>query len=189
LARARLAELKNKIAAIVPPVLPAVAPRPMPAEPAVVAPPATAPGISNSCNAEATTVSLSSGCATLSVAKERALKPKDSFKECDQCPEIVVVPSGSFTMGSPDSERDRNKKEGPRHQVTFKRPFAVGKFDVTVDQFAAFVAETGYDTGSECVSFESGEVNEFSGRSWRARLHTERLLILNKLFEALSPIF
>ena len=40
----------------------------------------------------------------LSAAEERVLKPKDSFKECAQCPEMAVVPAGSFTMGSPDSE-------------------------------------------------------------------------------------
>src|SRR5262245_20347743 len=40
----------------------------------------------------------------LSVAEERALKAKDSFKECDHCPEMVVVPAGSFMMGSPAGE-------------------------------------------------------------------------------------
>jgi formylglycine-generating enzyme required for sulfatase activity len=48
-------------------------------------------------------------------------------------------------MGSPESEKDRRNDEGPQHRVTIGKPFAVGKFHVTVDQFAAFVAETGYD--------------------------------------------
>ncbi len=39
----------------------------------------------------------------LAAAQERALKPKDDFKECADCPEMVVVPAGSFTMGSPGS--------------------------------------------------------------------------------------
>ena len=43
--------------------------------------------------------------APLSAFEEQALKPKDSFKECAQCPEMVVVPAGSVTMGSPDSEQ------------------------------------------------------------------------------------
>ena len=50
--------------------------------------------------------------APLSAAEERVLKPKDSFKECAQCPEMVVVPAGSFTMGSPDSEEERMKRKG-----------------------------------------------------------------------------
>jgi len=69
----------------------------------------------------------------LSPESERALKPGDSFRECDNCPEMVVVPAGSFTMGSPESEKGRNTWEGPQHVVTFAQPFAVGKFEVTVD--------------------------------------------------------
>ena len=48
------------------------------------------------------------GVNPLSAERERALKPKDSFKECDTCPEMVVVPAGSFTMGSPASEKERS---------------------------------------------------------------------------------
>src|SRR5882672_9469849 len=40
---------------------------------------------------------------------EQTLRPKDSFKECDSCPEMVVVPAGSFTMGTPAGESDRLK--------------------------------------------------------------------------------
>lgn len=107
--------------------------------------------------------------APLSAERERGLKPKDVFKECDACPEMVVVPAGSFTMGSPDNEKDRDKSghESPQHVVTFKRAFAVGKFEVTLDQFAAFVRETGYDAGSECATFEQGKGEKRSGRSFR----------------------
>src|SRR5438445_13861518 len=84
----------------------------------------------------------------LTPERERALYPKDSFKECDVCPDMVVVPAGSFTMGSPNGERDRDRNEGPQRVVTIGRSFAVGKFQLTVDQFAAFVTETGHDPGS-----------------------------------------
>ncbi|MCL2716778.1 MAG: hypothetical protein FWD68_20010 [Alphaproteobacteria bacterium] len=48
----------------------------------------------------------------LSAAEESALKPKDQFKECDNgCPEMVVVPAGSLTMGSPESEAGRGDDE------------------------------------------------------------------------------
>jgi formylglycine-generating enzyme required for sulfatase activity len=103
----------------------------------------------------------------LAPERERALKPADSFRECEGCPEMVVVPAGSFTMGSPDSEKGRNSWEGPQHVVTFARPFAVGKFEVTVDQFAAFVRETGYDAGSTCWTYEDGKFDGRAGRSWR----------------------
>jgi len=130
------------------------------AAPAPPAPALVTPG--------ATLVQPASGLIRpLSPERERALKPKDAFRDCNNCPEMVVVPSGSFTMGSPDGEKDRDSDEGPQRVVTIGRAFAVGKLHVTVDQFAAFVAETHYDAGSKCWTFESGKAEERSGRSWR----------------------
>jgi formylglycine-generating enzyme required for sulfatase activity len=79
----------------------------------------------------------------LSRAEERALKPKDQFKECTGCPEMVVVPAGEFTMGSPDNEELRNEDESPQHQVRFTTPFAVGRFAITFDEWDACVADHG----------------------------------------------
>jgi formylglycine-generating enzyme required for sulfatase activity len=90
-----------------------------------------------------------------------------AFRECDKCPEMVVVSTGSFTMGSPDTEAERAPNEGPQHDVVFTRPFAVGKFHVTVDQFASFVNETGYTVADICWTLEGGKREERSGRSWR----------------------
>ena len=136
LARARIEELKSKdVAAAVPPVQPAAPPPPV--TPAVgVAP---------------------EGARPLSTEAERALAPKAVFKECDTCPEMVVVPAGNFMMGSRASETARSDNEGPQHSVKIANAFAVGKFHVTVDQFAAFVAETGYDAEGKCLVFEAGK--------------------------------
>ena len=77
----------------------------------------------------------------LTPAAEQSLKPKDSFRECaaengrDYCPEVVVVPVGSFVMGSPPDETARNDNEGPQHHVTIARPFAVSKFELTFDEW------------------------------------------------------
>src|SRR6516164_3184308 len=81
--------------------------------------------------------------APLSAAEERVLMPKDSFKECAQCPGMVVVPAGSFTMGSPDSEEGRIEEEGPQHRVTFGKAFGVGRFAVTFEEWDACVADGG----------------------------------------------
>jgi formylglycine-generating enzyme required for sulfatase activity len=64
---------------------------------------------------------------------------------------MIVIPAGSFTMGTPDTETGRDKNEGPQHLVTIARPFAVGVFHVTRDEYAAFVKETGYPKGSPPV--------------------------------------
>ena len=63
-----------------------------------------------------------------------------SFSDCSDCPEMVVVPAGSFTMGSPPDEEGRLDREGPQRQVTIARPFAVGKFEVTFDEWDACVS-------------------------------------------------
>ena len=52
------------------------------------------------------------------------------FRDCEECPEMVVVPAGSFQMGSPDSEEDRRRNEGPVRRVTIPKSFAVGVYEV-----------------------------------------------------------
>lgn len=90
---------------------------------------------------------------SLTPEQERALSPKDTFKECDVCPEMVVVPSGSFVMGSPPNEPGREASEGPQHKVTFAREFAVGRFAVTFDEWDACVADGG------CDGYKPGDKN------------------------------
>ncbi len=51
--------------------------------------------------------------------------------------EMVLIPAGSFTMGSPDSEQDRGSDEGPQHQVTISKSFYMGKYEVTQAQWEA----------------------------------------------------
>ncbi|HEY1806580.1 MAG TPA: SUMF1/EgtB/PvdO family nonheme iron enzyme [Terracidiphilus sp.] len=79
----------------------------------------------------------------LSIAKEKALYPNDTFQECMNCPTLIVVPHGSFTMGSPTSEPGRMFAEGPQHTVIIARQFAVGQFEVTFDEWDACVADEG----------------------------------------------
>jgi formylglycine-generating enzyme required for sulfatase activity len=86
---------------------------------------------------------MPAGIAPLTPEREQTLKPKDSFKECDACPEMVVVPKGSFMMGTPLGEIDRAKGEDPLHRVTFARPFAVGRFSISFDEWDACLADGG----------------------------------------------
>jgi formylglycine-generating enzyme required for sulfatase activity len=73
----------------------------------------------------------------LTPEKERTLQPKAIFKECPKCPEMVVVPAGEFLMGSPANENDRSGSEDPRHKVSIATAFAVGRFEVTLDEWDA----------------------------------------------------
>jgi formylglycine-generating enzyme required for sulfatase activity len=79
----------------------------------------------------------------LSAGEERALVPLDHFKECDTCPEMVVIPVGSFVMGAPDGEDGSTPDERPQHRVVIARQLAVGRFAVTFDQWDACVAAGG----------------------------------------------
>ncbi len=71
-----------------------------------------------------------------------------SFRDCPECPEMIVVPAGSFTMGSPGSEPGREVYEGPKHKVTITKSFAAGKFAVTFAEWDACVA------GGGCNGYE-----------------------------------
>ena len=65
------------------------------------------------------------------------LFPGDRFRDCEAAPEMVVVPAGSFMMGSPMSEKYRSPDEGPRRKVEIAVPFAVGVYEVTFEEWDA----------------------------------------------------
>jgi formylglycine-generating enzyme required for sulfatase activity len=92
--------------------------------------------------------------------------PGQSFRDCAECPEMVVVPAGSFMMGSPDDEPGQFVAEGPLRRVSV-RQFAVGKFDVTRSQWTAFVSATNRETRGGCFwTGRSGSKPDPAG-SWR----------------------
>lgn len=69
--------------------------------------------------------------------------PGTVFKDCKDCPEMVVLPAGTFTMGTPDDEVGRQPDEGPLHQVTFAKPLAISRFQVLAGEFDTYMRETG----------------------------------------------
>ena len=72
-----------------------------------------------------------------------AQETKDrEFRECPDCPEMVGVPAGQFVMGSPRGEPGRFDSEGPQHVVSVTA-FALGKYNVTSQQFLTFLKDTG----------------------------------------------
>ena len=86
---------------------------------------------------------------------------------CDFCPEMVVIPAGTFTMGSPPDEDGRQGYETPQRQVRVER-FAMGRTEVTLDQFAAFVDATGHEAeGCSVWSGSDGQYDHDPTKSWR----------------------
>ncbi len=93
---------------------------------------------------------------------EAEMKPGKVFKDCPDCPELVILPAGSYTMGS-----GKGGDESPAHNVTIRQPFAMGRTEITRGQFSVFANETGYNAGDKCWTYESDKWEERSGRNWR----------------------
>lgn len=71
-------------------------------------------------------------------------KPFETFKDINApwCPEMVLLPAGSFMMGSPASEKVRRGNDGPQHEVTISQSFALGRFVVTFKEYDYFCDQT-----------------------------------------------
>jgi len=84
--------------------------------------------------------------AALEAIDSLTLRPGKVFRDCADCPDMVVIPAGSFWQGSEASAPLALKKETPRRRVTFAEPFAVSVFEITFDQWDRCVADGGCST-------------------------------------------
>jgi formylglycine-generating enzyme required for sulfatase activity len=92
---------------------------------------------------------------------QRALEPGETFSECRNCPVMVVLPAGIFTIGSPADEPLRRDNE-VQQQITFRQPFAISEAAVTWDQWEACVRDNwcdGVAVETALTTLESGEPN------------------------------
>ncbi|KRP77455.1 formylglycine-generating enzyme family protein [Pseudomonas veronii] len=112
-------------------------------------------------SAPLTALALTALCAALlpNLAEAATPQPGKVFKDCKDCPEMVVLPAGTFTMGTPDDEVGREPDEGPTHAVTFAKPFAMSRFQITAGEWDSYIRQTGVkiadgDTrpGRECIA-------------------------------------
>lgn len=101
------------------------------------------------------------------------------IKDCSNCPELVVIPAGSFTMGSSAQEQalaiaagadeEQTARESPQHTVNIKS-FAAGRFAVTKGEFAAFVKAKAYQTtaekGAGCGVSKDGKLQNDKDANW-----------------------
>ena len=99
---------------------------------------------------------------------------RDKFLDrAGAAPALVVIPTGAFLMGSPDSEPGHRSSEEPQREVRIGAGFALGRDDVTVAEFRAFAGDADYQTDAEKLGSssvydeESGRMIERRGASWR----------------------
>ena len=100
-----------------------------------------------------------------------ARAPGSAFRDCEGCPDMVVLPAGAFVMGTPTAARAHGvaAAEADAVVVTLPRAFALGRTEVTRAQFARFIADSGYEPRGGCRTWEPalGRFNENSRRGWR----------------------
>ncbi|MFN6952981.1 MAG: SUMF1/EgtB/PvdO family nonheme iron enzyme [Albidovulum sp.] len=82
---------------------------------------------------------------------------RDQLQDGTEGPEMVALPTGSFSMGSPVSEEGRDTNEGPMRTVTIGTQIAVMKYEVTVAEFRRFVEATGYALDRDCYADLDGD--------------------------------
>ena len=111
-------------------------------------------------------------CLALNAALAKADTPRQSgqsFQDCpNACPEMVVIPPGTYMMGSraDDPHQGKDGEEQPRHRVTIKYAFAAGKFEITRDQYARFVQETHLRDPDGCNVHEPPHWPTVMGLNW-----------------------
>jgi len=96
-----------------------------------------------------------------------------TFKDCAQCPEMAVLPAGSFTMGAPESESEGRRFGwgGPETPVTIATPFAMAVTEVTRAQFKAFLDDTGHELAPTCGTVWVAQVADEFGEDARPTWH------------------
>ena len=103
----------------------------------------------------------------LSIAPVHA-KSGELFKDCDVCPEMIVLPTGTAQIGATAGDADAQPDEGPAFIREVPDPLAMGIYEVTNAQYAAFVLETNYQTAKNCRTYEFGSRQFMPGRWWGA---------------------
>ena len=109
---------------------------------------------------------------SISGAQSRCIVPGSGesvwFKDCSDCPEMVVVPAISFTMGSPEDEPERPTVGETQIAIRIERPFAVGRYAVTRAEFEAFVRTTKHETQGGCHATTSFGWEQRADLNWKS---------------------
>ena len=100
--------------------------------------------------------------------RSASLVPGTRFRDCLGCPEMIVIPAGRFTMGSPAVEAGRFDNEGPQHPVDLPHAFAVGVYDVTRQEYERFARATRREVGDGCLAYDGKTLRSTPGRNWRS---------------------
>ncbi|MGD8347464.1 MAG: SUMF1/EgtB/PvdO family nonheme iron enzyme, partial [Lysobacterales bacterium] len=107
--------------------------------------------------------------AALEAIDDLTLRPGKRFRDCAGCPDMMVLPAGSFWQGSEENSPLALKKETPRRMVSFQEPFAIGVFEVTFEQWDRCVAAGACGTNPNDNGWGRGK-RPVMGVSWNDAL-------------------
>src|SRR5215207_6042437 len=79
---------------------------------------------------------------SIEVASPTSVASGTRFRDCHSCPEMIVAPPGTFAIGSPADEAGRGDDEGPQREIRIGQAFAVGRYEVTRQQYEAFLRDS-----------------------------------------------
>ncbi len=108
---------------------------------------------------------LASTALLAACAASPEYRPGQTFLDCADCPDMVVVPSGTFVMGFDGGEPERY--EGPVRQLDIARAFAAGRTEVTVAQYRDFVNATGYVAAVGCYAWDGKVARMLEEANWQ----------------------
>lgn len=96
------------------------------------------------------------GSAAPGLAADAPRAPGSAFRDCPDCPEMTVIPAGSYVMGTPGAtfSSGESRAEGGAVVIRIARPFALGRHEVTRREFARFVARSGYEAQPGCRAWD-----------------------------------
>ena len=81
----------------------------------------------------------------------------DTLKTGIQGPEVAVIPVGQYEMGSTPHEFGHHKDEYPQHYIQIQKPYAIGRYTVTADEFAHFCKDTEWSFRDDLIQ-SSGKI-------------------------------
>jgi formylglycine-generating enzyme required for sulfatase activity len=107
--------------------------------------------------------------------RQAPLAARDSIRDCENCPTVVVVSAGWFTMGAAEFDADARPQERPARAIRLARDFAIGQTEVTVGQFETFLRATGHKVPT-CWSTNGGPTAAATCVSWNDAVAYSRWL-------------
>ena len=118
------------------------------------------------------------GLIGLSRTAQTAEISASTFRDCADCPEMVVIPAGEFVMGVSPGEEDREalsaefrNRSAPQRRIRVG-DFSAGRYEVTRAQYRKFIEATGH-RGEGCFVWSSGDFRMDAGKSWQNPGHAQ----------------